>query len=115
MNKAELSTVSLLFDILFPFIILFGVSLVTQPNSEKTLREFYGAIHTPTVADPDEDARLVREAVEHPELVEQRKLFPHSNWEFWKPTRADIWGFIGCWALVGVVIGLYLFLMTIGR
>lgn len=115
MGKAELATVSLLFDIIFPFIVLFGASLVTKRNSEKTLREFYGAIHTPTVADQVEDARRVREAIEHPEIVEQRKLFPHTDWEFWKPTKADIWGFAGCWALVAVVIGLYLFLMTIGR
>jgi SSS family solute:Na+ symporter len=114
-SKAGLATASLVFDIFFPFLVLFGVSLVTKRNSEKTLREFYGAIHTPTVRDPVEDARLVREAVEHPEIVEGRKLFPHTDWEFWKPTKADIWGFIGCWALVAVVIGLYLFLMTIGR
>jgi SSS family solute:Na+ symporter len=115
MNKAQLSTVSLLFDIVFPFLVLFGVSLVTKRNSEKTLREFYAAVHTPTIADPEEDARRVQEAIEHPEIVEKRKLFPHTDWEFWKPTKADIWGFIGCWVLVGIIIGLYLFLMTIGR
>jgi len=115
MNKAQLSTVSLLFDILFPFLVLFGVSLVTKRNSEKTLREFYGAVHTPTVADPEEDARRVQEAIEHPEIVESRKLFPHTDWEFWKPTKTDIWGFIGSWVMVGLIIGLYLFLMTIGR
>jgi len=114
MNKAQLSTVSLSFDIIFPFLVLFGVSLMTRRNSEKTLREFYGAMHTPTVADPEEDARRVREAIEHPEIVEARKLFPHTDWEFWKPTRADVWGFLGSWVMVGVIIGLYLYLMTIG-
>jgi SSS family solute:Na+ symporter len=114
MNKPQLSTVSLLFDIIFPFIVLFAVSLVTRRNSEKTLREFYGAMHTPTIADPEEDARRVREAIEHPEIVEQRKIFPGTDWEFWKPTKADIWGFLGSWAMVGVIIALYLFLMTIG-
>jgi len=114
MNKAQLSTVSLLFDVIFPFLVLFVASLATKRNSEKTLREFYGAVHTPTVPDPIEDARLVREAIDHPEIVEQRKLFPHTDWEFWKPTKADVWGFVGCWILVAVVIGLYLFLMTLG-
>jgi SSS family solute:Na+ symporter len=115
MNKAQLSTISLLFDITFPFLVLFVVSPLTKRNSEKTLREFYGAVHTPTIADPEEDARRVKEAIEHPEIVESRKLFPHTDWEFWKPTKADIWGFIGCWVMVGVIIGVYLFLMTIGR
>jgi hypothetical protein len=115
MSKPKLATISLLFDIIFPFIVLFAVSLVTKRNSEKTLREFYGAMHTPTVADPEEDARRVKEAVEHPEIVESRKLFPGTDWEFWKPSKADIWGFVGCWAMVVVIIALYLFLMTIGR
>jgi SSS family solute:Na+ symporter len=114
MNKAQLSTISLLFDIIFPFIVLFAVSLVTKRNSEKTLREFYGAMHTPTIADPVEDARLVREAIDHPEIVEAKKIFPGTDWEFWKPTKADIWGFVGSWIMVGVIIGLYLWLMTIG-
>lgn len=115
MNKSELSTVSLLFDVIFPFILLFGLSLVTRRNSEKTLREFYGAVHTPTVSDPEEDARRVREAVAHPEMVEQRKLFPNTEWEFWKPTKADIWGFVGCWVLVAGVMFLYVYLMNLGR
>lgn len=115
MNKSELSTVSLLFDVIFPFILLFGISLMTRRNSEKTLREFYGAVHTPTVSDPEEDARRVREAIENPELVEQRKLFPHTEWEFWKPTKVDIWGFVGCWVLVAGVMLLYIFLMNVGR
>jgi Na+/proline symporter len=115
MGKAELATTSLIFDIVFPFLVLFGVSLVTRRNSEKTLREFYAAVHTPTVADQEEDARRVREAIDHPEMVEQRKLFPHTDWEFWKPTKADIWGFIGCWVLVVLIILLYLFLMTLGQ
>ncbi len=115
MNKAGLSTVSLLFDIIFPFLLLFGVSLVTKRNSEKTLREFYGCIHTPTVRDQEEDRRRVQEAIDNPALVEQRKLFPGTEWEFWKPTRADIWGFIGCWVAVGVILLMYLGLVRLGR
>ncbi len=114
MNKPQLSTVSLVFDVVFPFILIFAISLVTKRNSEKVLREFYGSVHTPTIADPVEDARLVREAIDHPEIVEQRKLFPNTDWEFWKPTKADTWGFLGCWVLVVVVILLYIFLMNLG-
>jgi len=114
MSKAQLATFSFLFDIIFPFIILFGVSLITKPNSEKVLREFYGAILTPAVADQKEDDRLVKEAIENPEMVKKRKLFPNSNWEFWKPDRWDIWGFILAWLMVAVIILLYIFIMRIG-
>ena len=114
LTKSQLATLSFLFDIIFPFIILFGVSLFTKRNSEKTLREFYGAIHTPAVADPEQDARLVREAIDHPEIVEKKKLFPGSDWEFWKPDRWDIWGFLLSWVIVGFIILLYILIFRIG-
>lgn len=114
LSKPQLATLSFIFDIIFPFIILFGVSLITNRNSEKILREFYGAIHTPALADPEKDARKVKEAVENPEIVEQKKLFPGSDWEFWKPDRWDIWGFILSWAVVGFIILLYILIMRIG-
>ncbi len=114
MSKAQLATASFLFDIIFPFILLFGISMITRKNSEKVLQEFYGAVHTPVVADIKEDARLVQEAVDNPDLVEQRKLFPGTNWEFWKPTTWDIWGFVLSWVMVAFIIFLYIFVMKIG-
>lgn len=114
MTKAQVATASFLFDIIFPFVVLFGVSLVTKRNSEKVLREFYAAIHTPVVADPEEDARHVQAAIDDPEIVERDKIFPGTDWEFWKPTKADIYGFILCWVLIGVIIWLYGAIMNIG-
>ncbi|MDZ7270712.1 MAG: sodium:solute symporter family protein [candidate division KSB1 bacterium] len=114
LSKPQLATLSFVFDIIFPFVVLFLVSLVTKPNSEKVLREFYACVHTPAVANLEEDARRVREAIEHPEIVERNKLFPGTNWEFWRPTKQDIWGFVICWLLVGAIIGLYLLVMRIG-
>ena len=114
LNKAQLATLSFVFDIIFPFILLFSISLVTRRNSEKTLREFYGAIHTPAVADRDEDARLVKEAIDNPDIVEKKKVFPGTDWEFWKPDRWDIWGFLLSWVIVGVIILLYILIMRIG-
>jgi SSS family solute:Na+ symporter len=113
-SKAGLSTASFAFDIIFPFIILFIVSFLTKPNSENVLREFYGRVHTPAFADKELDAREVQKRIDDPEIVERNKLFPHTNWEFPKPTRADIWGFAACWAGVGVIILLYILIMYIG-
>ena len=112
-SKAWLSTASFAFDIIFPFIILFIASLLTKPNSEKVLREFYGRVHTPAVADKELDAREVQKRIDDPEIAERNKIFPHSNWEFPKPTRQDIWGFAACWAGVLVIIGLYVLIMNI--
>ncbi len=113
-SKAGLSTASFAFDIIFPFIILFIVSLLTKPNSEKILREFYARAHTPAIANRELDALEVQKRIDDPELVEYDKIFPHSNWEFPKPTRQDIWGFAACWAGVAVIILLYFIIMNIG-
>lgn len=112
-SKAGLATASFLVDIIFPFLILFIVSLLTKPNSEKALREFYARINTPAVADEIVDRNEVEKKVANPELVEANKLFPHTNWEFWKPTREDIVGFALCWVGVSFIIGLYLFLVNL--
>jgi SSS family solute:Na+ symporter len=114
LTKAKLATLSNIFDIIFPFIILFLVSMMTKLNSEKVLREFYACVHTPAIADQEEDARRVQQAIDNPEIVEKNKLFPGTNWEFWKPTKQDIWGFVICWLLVGFIIWLYTVIMKIG-
>lgn len=114
LTKAKLATMSNIFDIIFPFIILFIISLVTRRNSEKVLREFYACIHTPAIADQQEDARRVQQAIDNPEIVEKNKLFPGTDWEFWKPTKQDIWGFALCWVFVGLIIWLYTIIMKIG-
>jgi len=114
LSKSQLATLSFLVDIIVPFLLLFVVSLMTRKNSDKVLNEFYAAVHTPTVADQEEDRRLLAEAISHPEQVEKKKLFPGTHWEFWKPTRWDIWGFVICWLLVGLIIWLYYIIMAIG-
>ena len=114
-SAAERGTAAFLFDTIFPFILLILISLVTRPNSEPVLRDFYARINTPAVADPVEDARLVQEKIDNPELVEQNKMFPHTSIEFWKPTRFDIVGFLVCVLFVLGIIGLYLLLGSIVR
>ncbi len=114
MTKAGLATASFIFDIIFPFIILIIVSLMTRRNSERVLREFYARIHTPAHADLTVDSREVQKKIDDPELVERNKIFPHTDVEFWKPTREDIVGFALCWVGVAGIIGLYFLITSIG-
>jgi SSS family solute:Na+ symporter len=113
-SKSGLSTASFGFDLIFPFLVLFAVSLGTRKNSERVLTEFYARVHTPAIADREADDRAVAMKIENPELIEQDKLFPHTNWEFWKPTKRDIWGFALCWVGVGAIILIYVLVMRIG-
>src|SRR5690606_16968041 len=107
-DRPAILSVALLFDAIVPFILLIIFSLFTRRNSEGVLRDFYARIHTPAVADPELDARLVREKIENPDLVERDKIFPGSDWEFWRPTRTDIIGFLVCVAFVVLIVGLYM-------
>ena len=113
-SKAGLSTASFAFDVIFPFIILFIISLLTKPNSENVLREFYARVHTPAMADQVLDALEVQRRIDDPNLIENDKIFPNTNWEFPRPTRKDILGFAACWAGVGIIIILYIVIMNLG-
>lgn len=113
-TKAGLSTASFIFDIIFPFAVLFLVSLVTRRNDEKVLRDFYARVHTPAYADPEQDRVEVAKKIADPQLVEADKIFPGTDWEFWKPTKKDIIGFLLCWLGVFAIIGLYFLVMNIG-
>jgi len=113
-SKSGLSTASLLFDCIFPFLLLFLVSLVTKPNSETVLRQFYARIHTPAIADAEKDSWEVRKRIEEPELLNRTRLFPNSQWEILKPNREDILGFLGCIGGVILIVFLYIIIMQIG-
>ncbi len=107
-NRPAILSAALLFDATLPFLLLILFSLLTRRNSEEVLRDFYARIHTPAVADPELDAQLVQEKIDHPELVERNKIFPGSDWEFWHPTRTDIVGFLVCLGFVLLIVGLYM-------
>jgi len=113
-SKAGLSAVSFLFDIIFPFAVLFIVSLVTKPNSDLVLRQFYARVHTPAVADQELDEVEVQKRIDDTALVERDKMFPYTNWEFWKLTKRDVVGFGLCWLGVGAIVGLYYLIVRIG-
>ena len=113
-TRAQITTASALFDATLPFVILIVCSLFTRRNSEHVLRDFYARVHTPAVADPELDAQLVLEKIQNPELVERNKIFPGTDWEFWRPTRFDILGFIACIAFVLLIVAMYMAVATIG-
>jgi SSS family solute:Na+ symporter len=110
-SKAQLVAVRFGFDALFPFLLLFLLSAATRPVPKPDLDRFFAKVHTPVRPTPEEEAVALRRAVEHPEEIERRKLRPGSNWEFMKPVRTDVLGFVGSWLLVGVII-LLLWLMV---
>jgi SSS family solute:Na+ symporter len=114
-QKAQLVAVRFLFDALFPFVLLFLLSLVTRPVSKSHLDRFFAKLHTPIQKNPEAENKALEAAYRNPGQYEQNKLFPGTNWEILKPTRLDILGFGGSWLLVGVIILLLWLMISIGR
>jgi SSS family solute:Na+ symporter len=112
-SAAQLNAVRFGFDALFPFVLLFLLSAVTRPIPKKDLDRFFAKIHTPVQPTREGEEQALRHAVEHYEEIEKRKLRPGSSWEFMKPVRSDVFGFVGSWLLVGVIIFLLWLMVNI--
>ena len=69
---------------------------------------------TPVVPDVEQDRKNLEQAYENREQLEQRKLFPHSSFEFQKPTAVDVIGFVLCVITCFGVIGLAVWIASIG-
>ena len=113
-RNAALSTLDLPFKIIAPFLVMILVSLFTQPNSKKALDRLYVKMKTPVDPDPERDEAEMDVSYARPNRFDDRKLFPGSQLEFQRPTKMDIWGFIGCFAICFAIIGLVLWVAKIG-
>jgi SSS family solute:Na+ symporter len=98
-------TLTFLFRIFIPFIVLMLVSLFTKAEDKERLDQFFGKMLTPVVgthADDDREMELTRA---NPNRFAHLKLFPGSNWEFRRWNREDWLGVGGaCLAAASVVI-----------
>jgi len=113
-SKAQLVAARFLFDALFPFVLLFGISAVTRPVDKARLDRFYGKLHTPVQPTREQDLAAVEHAALNPADTEPKKVWPGSSWEVLRPGRLDVIGFGGSWVLVGVILVLLWLLATVG-
>ncbi len=110
-KKSQLVATRFFFDALFPFVLLFSISLITKPVSRSHLNRFYAKLHTPIQKTEEEERKALQESFAHPQKFEKDKIKPGSNWEIMRPRKMEIWGFGGTWVLVGIII-LLLWLMV---
>ncbi len=113
-NKAQLVATRFLFDALFPFVLLFGISAFTRPVDKARLDRFYGKLHTPVQPTREQDQAAVEHAALNAADTEPKKVWPGSSWEVLRPGRLDVIGFGGSWVLVGVILVLLWLLATVG-
>ena len=120
-NSADLLACRWLFDGLFPFVILVGLSYLPMdrlwrrsPRAWNRLvceqqarnERFFVKMKTQVKGDLDEDARELEVSYANPQRFDHEKLFPRSQWEFLKWRREDAVGFTVCWLLVVAIVGL---------
>ncbi len=110
-KKSQLVAVRFFFDALFPFVLLFSISLFTKSVSKSHLDRFFAKLHTPIQKTAEEERLALQESYDNPEKFEKDKIKSGSNWEIMKLKKIDILGFGGSWILVGVII-LLLWLMV---
>jgi SSS family solute:Na+ symporter len=114
-NKAGILAARWAVDGILPFVMLIVFSYLL-PGPKRSVEEqrkidgFYAKMKTPVAPTPEEDEREVALSYEQPGRFEHKKLFPGSTWEFGRWSRQDVLGFLGCWAVVLLILG-FLFLM----
>ena len=115
-SKADsmLATMELPPKIVAPFLVMIGLSLVTRRNSKETLDRYYVKMKTPVIPDAEQDARELEQAMTDVSRFEKSKLFPGTDLEFSRPSFKDIFGFVGTFALCFMIIGLAIWIATIG-
>ena len=114
MTDATLATLELPPKIIAPLIVMIVASLLTRPNSKETLDRYYTKMKTPVDPDPEADvANLTRNSGDE-NFLNSRRLFPNSNFEFQKPTTADVVGFVLCFILCFAIIGLAVWAAGLG-
>lgn len=113
-SSATLATLQLPLKIVLPLLVMIAVSLVTPANSKAALDRYYVKMKTPATGDPEVDAAELEASYRQPDRFEHRKIWPGTNLEFQKPTRADAIGFVVCVATCFAIIFFAAWLVNIG-
>lgn len=113
-SDARVSTLELPPKIVAPFLVMIGLSLVTRPNSKAALDRYYAKMKTPVLPDAQADQEQLERAYRDPSATESLKLFPGTNLEFQRPSWLDVVGFVACFACCFAIIGLAVWVASLG-
>lgn len=108
-------SLTFIFRITCPFIILMLVAFFTRAEDKKRLDQFYGKMLTPVVGSHEDDELAMEQTRANPARFNHLLLFPNSNWEFRKWNREDLLGvLISSLAALSVVL-LLIFIVSLGK
>jgi len=107
-------TVRILIRTILPFVVLMVVSRLTRPEEKARLDRFFTKMGTIVLEDREADAKELELAYADPYRLDHRKLFPKSQWEFYKWNRVDTIGFLLAVLCAFAVLGFLKLLLMIG-
>lgn len=113
-SNAALATLDLPLKIAAPFLLMLVLSLFTKRSENDALDRFYVKMKTPVDPVPERDQAEIEQSFANPRRFDSRKLIKHADFEFQRPTPADVWGFGLCVAICFGVITLVLGIAQIG-
>lgn len=98
-----------------PFLIFILIALLSDLETGQRIDRFFVKMKTEVANSPEEDEREIALSYANPHRFDHLKLFPGSNWEFDKWTKADVVGFTVSVFGVLVVLQFMQLLVTLGR
>lgn len=109
-SKANRNALELVPKIIMPFLVMIVASFITSAlgagNSKEALDRYYAKMKTRVLPDPEADQAKLEAVYAGEQPADRVKLFPNSQLEFQKPTKADVIGFVvsvlTCFAIIGL-------------
>ncbi|MDP9173486.1 MAG: hypothetical protein M3O30_06425 [Planctomycetota bacterium] len=114
-TPAGFQTVHWLLPGVFPFVLLIALSLATKAKELERSDRFFAKMRTPIAPTPEEDRQQVQLSYDNPHRFDHQKLLGGSSWQFTKWSLKDAVGFFGCWVIVGVILWVLHFVLSIGK
>lgn len=108
-------TIRMLIRLIFPFVLLIIVSLLTKSQTdEKTLRFFLKMRTRVRGLGAEVDGDDLKEAYVHPEKTLTMLAFPNTSLEMYKWNKQDVIGFLISVGVVFIVLGTLFAVLNIG-
>lgn len=108
-------SIRMLIRLIFPFLVLILVSLLTRENKDEITERFFLKMRTRVRGKgPEVDEQDLKESYKQPDETRKVLLFPSTSLEVYKWNRQDITGFLIAVLVVFVVIGTLFMAVNIG-
>ena len=97
-----------------PFVLIILLSLVTPRDDKRALDHFYVKMKTPVQSAPQADEAQIQASYRDPSRFDGKRLLPILGLEIQKPAFVDIAGFVLGFLTCFAIIGLALWLASVG-